>query len=111
VIRILSMAGALSVLLLSAAHAADYVPPKGDAWTRHRPAQEGFDPAKLKAAIDFAIAHETKFPAGVAFDKYMIRSVNDRVIDYQHDTVAVVRWIDNKQLAAFVRLLEASVRR
>jgi CubicO group peptidase (beta-lactamase class C family) len=30
-------------------------------------------------------------------------------IDYQHDVVAVVRWIDDKQKAEFVRLLEASV--
>ena len=30
-------------------------------------------------------------------------------IDYQHDMVAVVRWIDDEQKAEFVRLLEASV--
>ena len=30
-------------------------------------------------------------------------------IDYQHDIVAVVRWIDDKQKEEFVRLLEASV--
>src|SRR5947207_5759344 len=40
--------------------AADYLPPPGEAWAKHTPAQERFDPAKLKAAIDFAIAHETK---------------------------------------------------
>jgi hypothetical protein len=32
-------------------------------------------------------------------------------IDYQHDMVAVVRWIDDKQKAAFVRLLEESLTR
>jgi hypothetical protein len=30
-------------------------------------------------------------------------------IDYEHDVVAVVRWIDDGQKAEFVRLLEASV--
>ncbi len=30
-------------------------------------------------------------------------------IDYQHDMVAVVRWIDDKQKAEFVRLLETSL--
>ena len=60
------IASALCVLLLSSAQAADYVPPKGDAWTRHTPAQEDIDPAKLKAAIAFAVAHETKFPPELA---------------------------------------------
>ena len=45
------------------AFAADYVPPKGDAWTTHSPAQEGFDPAGLQAAIDFAVSAELKYPA------------------------------------------------
>lgn len=157
-LRNLMIAGAICALLLSAAQAADYVPPKGDAWVRHTPAQEGLDAAKLKAAIAFAVAHETNFPpevakvldardlrlkipidfahepfsdpigplkprapingliirhgyivaewgdthavdmthsisktflssvAGVAFDKHMIRSVNDRVIDYVQPT-------------------------
>jgi len=30
-------------------------------------------------------------------------------IDYEHDTVAVMRWIDDKQKEEFVRLLEASI--
>src|SRR5689334_1070779 len=135
-----------------AANAADYVPPKSG-WEIHNPETEGFDPAKLKAAIDFAVANETKFPpelqgvadprdmaiaiplqfsgpfsdpigplkphapangiilrhgyivaewgdtravdmahsvtktflstlAGIAFDRHMIRDVNDRVVDY-----------------------------
>jgi hypothetical protein len=57
---------ALAALLLAAAsaRAADYLPPPGDAWATHKPAREGFDAAKLKSAIDFAVAHETKlFPA------------------------------------------------
>jgi CubicO group peptidase (beta-lactamase class C family) len=50
----------LLVLAPQALWAADYLPPPGDSWATHTPQQEGFDPAKLKAAIDFAVAHETK---------------------------------------------------
>jgi CubicO group peptidase (beta-lactamase class C family) len=144
-----------ALLAASSAQAADYLPPRGDAWAAHTPAQEGFDTAKLKAAIDFAVANETKLSssldgivdqrdqrvtvplqfagpfsdpigpltvhapangiiirhgyivaewgdtrkvdmthsvtksflsatAGIAFDKHMIRDVNDRVLDYVH---------------------------
>ncbi|MBN9588780.1 MAG: hypothetical protein BGN85_02120 [Alphaproteobacteria bacterium 64-11] len=52
----------LSAALPLAAQAADYFPPK-DQWTTHTPAQEGLDAGKLKAAIDYAIASETMFPA------------------------------------------------
>jgi CubicO group peptidase (beta-lactamase class C family) len=151
----------LSVLLLLAATSPtlavdDYLPPKGT-WATHAPAAEGFDPVKLKAAIDFAVANESKYPpggaaaidprdmrvviplqfagpfsdplgplqphaaangmvirhgyivaewgdsnavdmthsvtktflsavAGVAFDRHLIRDVNDRVIDYVQPT-------------------------
>ena len=149
---------ALALLLTAIpAHAADYLPPPpGGIWAAHTPAQEGFDAAKLQAAIDFAVAHETKLApeldgvidqrdqrltiplqfahepfsspigpltvhapangivirhgyivaewgdtykvdmthsatktflssvAGIAFDRHMIRDVNDRVIDYVH---------------------------
>jgi len=57
---------AIAALLLAATsgHAAGYLPPPGDAWETRKPSREGFDAAKLKAAIDFAVAHETKlFPA------------------------------------------------
>jgi CubicO group peptidase (beta-lactamase class C family) len=146
------------VLLLAApAQAADYLPPPGNTWTMHPPAQEGFDAAKLKAAIDFAVANETKLSpsldgvidprdlritipiqfagpfsdpigplaphvpangiiirhgyivaewgdtravdmahsvtktflstlAGIAYDRHMIRDVNDRVVDYVRPT-------------------------
>jgi CubicO group peptidase (beta-lactamase class C family) len=155
--RILGSAIIVTAFLAASAHAADYLPPPGDAWATHTEAQEGFDAAKLKAAIDFAVAHETKLTpdldgvidqrdqritiplqfagpygdpigpltvhapangiiirhgyivaewgdthkvdmahsatktflssvAGVAFDKHMIRDVNDRVIDYVQPT-------------------------
>lgn len=42
---------------------AAYVPPAGDAaWLRRDPAEAGFDPVKLEAAIAYAQAHETKRP-------------------------------------------------
>jgi CubicO group peptidase (beta-lactamase class C family) len=143
------------VFFASSVQAADYLPPPGDQWEAHTPAQEGFDTAKLNAAIDFAVTHETKLSpaldgvidqrdmritnpiqfagpfsdpigpltvhapangivirhgtivaewgdthkvdmahsvtktflsatAGIAFDKRMIRDVNDRVLDYVH---------------------------
>ncbi len=53
-------AAACILFFASAAAAADYLPPPGDLWATHTPAQEGLDAAKLKRAIDFAMAHETK---------------------------------------------------
>ena len=144
----------LAFALAGMAQAADYFPPKGQ-WQVHAPDAEGFDPDKLKAAIDFAVANESKVSpaldgvidqrdlrltiplqfagpfgdpigplsvhapangivirhgyivaewgdthkvdmahsatktflssvAGIAFDKHMIRDVNDRVLDYVH---------------------------
>ncbi|MBI3676223.1 MAG: serine hydrolase [Proteobacteria bacterium] len=61
--------GALLIFIaasISTAVASDYVPPPGDAWAHHTPEQEGLDPAKLKAAIDFAVANEPKFPPELA---------------------------------------------
>ena len=144
----------VTLLAASSARAAEYLPPPGDAWRTEAPARQGFDAAKLEAAIDFAVAHETKLSpaldgvidqrdlrltiplqfahepfsdpigplkphapanglvirhgvivaewgdthavdmthsvtktflsavAGIAFDRHMIRDVNDRVIDY-----------------------------
>ena len=46
--------------------AADYFPPPGDAWATHTPAQEGLDPIKLKAAVDYAISAERQYPPEVA---------------------------------------------
>jgi hypothetical protein len=46
--------------------AADYVPPKGDQWATHTPAQEGFDAAKLKAAVDYAVSAEMTYPPELA---------------------------------------------
>ena len=56
----------LGAALISPASAGDYFPPKGDSWATHTPQQEKFDPAKLKAAIDYAIASELKYPPELA---------------------------------------------
>jgi len=206
------IAAAALALTASTANAADYFPPKGDAWTTHTAVQEGFDPPKLQAAIDFAVAHESKLsptldgvidqrdlritipiqfagpysdpigplqphapangivirhgyivaewgdtravdmahwsntqilsrkevamsrtPSGpnpgcgylnwfLNTDKKLFPAAREDAlafigngdnivfVDYQHDTVAVVRWIDDSRKAEFVRLLESSVR-
>ncbi|HEU4549968.1 MAG TPA: serine hydrolase [Rhizomicrobium sp.] len=62
-----------AVLLSGTAQAADYFPPKAG-WTTHTPAQEGLDAARLKAAIDYAIASETLAPAGLK-DKADLRDL------------------------------------
>ena len=61
--------GAFTALILfsgASAWAADYFPPKGDAWTTHTPEQEKLDPAKLKQAVEFAIASERTYPPELA---------------------------------------------
>ena len=57
---------AAALLWATAAAAADYVPPKGDGWATRTPAEAGFDAAGLKAAIDFAVGAENKYPPEVA---------------------------------------------
>ena len=65
----------LVLMMSAAAHAANYFPPK-DQWQTHTPQAEGFDPAKLQAAIDFAVANETRFPPGAtAIDSRDLRIV------------------------------------
>src|SRR5919205_866160 len=39
-----------------------YVPGPDDAWERRAPEQVGMDPARLDAAVQFAIQHETSWP-------------------------------------------------
>src|SRR6185312_14049258 len=58
--------------------AADYLPPPGEAWATHTPADEGFDAAKLQAAIDFAVAHEAKLSPAL-----------DGVIDQRDQSIVV----------------------
>lgn len=50
---------AISLLLTPAtrATAQAYFPPPGDDWARREPAAAGFDPARLQAAIRFALEH------------------------------------------------------
>jgi CubicO group peptidase (beta-lactamase class C family) len=59
---------AACVALSCALAYAQYFP--GATWQRHTPAQEGFDEAKLRDAIDFAIANESKAPRDLAIAHY-----------------------------------------
>ncbi|MFP3942643.1 MAG: serine hydrolase domain-containing protein [Alphaproteobacteria bacterium] len=63
--RVTRFIGAGVLLLCAAGNAAaqqgDYVPGKGEDWAHKTPQEAGFDPAKLKKAVDFAIGHETKY--------------------------------------------------
>lgn len=58
----------LALCLLCTAAAAPlsaqktYFPPAGECWERRTPEQAKFDAAKLKEAVDFAVASETKAP-------------------------------------------------
>jgi CubicO group peptidase (beta-lactamase class C family) len=63
---ILGACAGAALFVAPTAFAADYVPPKGDEWATQTPDQEGLDPAKLKAAIDFAVTNEAKFPPELA---------------------------------------------
>ena len=46
-----------------------YYPPAGE-WERRTPEQQNIDPAKLKEAIDFAIANESKSPKDLELAHY-----------------------------------------
>jgi CubicO group peptidase (beta-lactamase class C family) len=61
--------GILSAGLLAqrAAPAAPYFPPRLD-WARQSPAEAGFDPARVKAAVDFAIENENPATKDLAVD-------------------------------------------
>ena len=39
-------------------------------WQHKTPAESGFDPARLKQAVDFAIANETKAPRDLVMSHY-----------------------------------------
>ena len=54
---------------IACAHALEYFP--GTDWQHREPAQEGLDAARLKDAIDFAIASESKLPRDLSVAHYM----------------------------------------
>jgi len=65
--------GTLGVVLwlacIACAHALEYFP--GANWEHREPAQEGLDGARLRDAIDFAIASESKLPRDLSVAHYM----------------------------------------
>ena len=48
----------------------NYYPVEGDSWERRTPEQAKMDGAKIKEAIDFAIANESKSPRNLEFAHY-----------------------------------------
>src|SRR5271166_349134 len=69
-----TMKRTLSVVLLVAASlcaqkSATYFPPSG-AWQKKAPAEVGLDPAKLQAAVDWALAHGSTWD----FEKDQVRT-------------------------------------
>ncbi|HEX8264812.1 MAG TPA: serine hydrolase [Pyrinomonadaceae bacterium] len=49
---------------------SNYYPPPGEAWEKRTPEQAKFDAAKLKEAIDFAVANESKAPRNLELAHY-----------------------------------------
>ncbi len=49
----------LAVPRVAGAQEGDYVPGPGDAWESRPPEQVGMDPAGVRAAVEYALAHET----------------------------------------------------
>ncbi len=74
--RLLSMLALIVVAIPSGAVAqtgrtddgAIYFP--GTTWRHRTPAESGIDAARLKAAIDFAVASETKAPRDLVMNHY-----------------------------------------
>ena len=59
--RLCAFALLLLVSSTAAQAAGTYFPPRGD-WARIEPARAGFDPARLKEAVEFAQAHDAPEP-------------------------------------------------
>jgi CubicO group peptidase (beta-lactamase class C family) len=60
-IRYLAAIVIVCIVTAAAYSQSNYVPPRGE-WERRTPIQAGFDLARLKEAVDFAIAAESKPP-------------------------------------------------
>jgi CubicO group peptidase (beta-lactamase class C family) len=60
--RRLSFALLLTVLSLPAPASGQYAPARGDAWETRAPDEVAMDPAGVRAAVEYALAHETTVP-------------------------------------------------
>ena len=80
--RVAWCAGVVPLLWATAAGAAaprrpggpPYVPPPHPAWERRAPEQVGFDAARLREAVAFAVASETKAPRDLALNHRLASS-------------------------------------
>jgi CubicO group peptidase (beta-lactamase class C family) len=80
-----------------------------DAWIKLSKTPTGPNPGY--GYMNWFLNTDKKLAPAAREDSVMFVGNGDNIvfIDYEHDMVAVVRWIDDEQKAEFVRLLEASL--
>ena len=61
----------LAVALAAQLHAQTYLPGPHPDWQRRAPAELGFDPARLQAAVDFSVASEATSPRDLGLQHQM----------------------------------------
>src|SRR3546814_8889461 len=79
----------LMLVALAPAWASEYVPPPG-AWAHKSPAEQGFDPQALAAAVSYAQDKAVVTPGDmhrVLLDSYVAREPNYRVLGPTRDRV------------------------
>src|SRR3546814_18398280 len=79
----------LMLVALAPAWASEYVPPPG-AWAHQSPAEQGFDPQALAAAVSYAQDKAVVTPGDmhrVLLDSYVAREPNYRVLGPTRDRV------------------------
>jgi len=81
-----------------------------DAWIKLSKTPTGPNPGY--GYMNWFLNTDRKLAPAAREDSVMFIGNGDNIvfIDYEHDMVAVVRWIDDSQKAEFVRLLEDAVR-
>ena len=127
--RCFSLFGLLLVSFCALAQAPYY---PDAAWQRKTPAEAGINVQRLKDAIDYAVANETRNPRDLTLNHYQTfggepfgyaifpsapaggfahigNGTNIVYVDPDHDIVAVVRWIERRAIDEFVKRLLAAV--
>ena len=80
-----------------------------DAWIKLSKTPTGANPGY--GYMNWFLNTDRKLAPAAREDSVMFLGNGDNIvfIDYEHDVVAVVRWIDDGEKAEFVRLLEESL--